>query len=1128
MKAPRPDDEEERLAVLRQYEVLDTPPEPALDDLTALAAHICATPISLISLVDDERQWFKSMVGLGLRDTPRDASFCAHVLVQSGPLIVPDASKDERFADNPLVTGASGIRFYAAAPLRSPDGHTLGTLCVMDRVARQLTEAQTQALLALCRQVMTQLELRRQTRELRDRERRLRESEERFSRAFDSSATALLTESEERLRLALDAAHMGTFDWDVALDRITWSRGHEEMYGFAPGTFGGTYEAFAGRVHRDDLPAVNAEVLRCMEAHEAFEREFRVVWPDGSVHWVLGRGEFLFDAEGRAVRMRGVSQEITARKAAEASLQENEARFKEAQRNAGIGSWRYLPSGRLIWSDQMYELFPLPRDVPPTYDAMLSVMHPDDLRDGEHPAFMEAMRSGAREYQAEYRVLSATGQTRALWSQGTIHRDAAGQVVEAVGTVQDITARKQAELRIQKLNRVYAMLSGINETIVREKDPAAILSAACRITVETGGFLMAWIGVADASKRLAVRAHAGADAAALAVIRSFIEIDPPTGCVFTARALQTGQHAICEDISTDPEAGLWRDEALLRAYRSLAVLPLTNGDRIVGTFNIYAGDTGVFDSEEMDLLDELAADISFALEVHQRETERQRAEERFRQVVENINEVFWITDGARTQMLYVSPAYETIWGRSRESLYATPRSWQEAVHPEERDRVAEQARTKVLSGEFNETFRITHPTKGTRWIRSRAFPVRNAAGEVECVVGFAGDITEQRQLEDQLRQAQKMESMGRLAGGIAHDFNNLLTVINGTADLAALSLRDTDPLHADLAQIRLAGDRAAALTRQLLALSRQQILKPAVISLTSVVRGIQDMLERLLGEDVRLVFVPESEIASVKADPGQMEQVLLNLSINARDAMPDGGTLTIETRNVQLDASYAAEHPATRPGPYVMVAVSDTGTGMDEATRQRIFEPFFTTKELGKGTGLGLSTVYGIVQQSGGSIWVYSEPGQGSTFKIYLPRVDDAARAAPPAVLAPVARGTETVLLVEDERALRNLTKRILESGGYTVLEASDGEQALLRLEAHPAVVHLLLTDVVMPGMNGRELAARVAALRPGIKVLYASGYTDDAILRHGVLDAGSRFISKPYTPTEIKRKVRHALDDTD
>jgi signal transduction histidine kinase/CheY-like chemotaxis protein len=449
----------------------------------------------------------------------------------------------------------------------------------------------------------------------------------------------------------------------------------------------------------------------------------------------------------------------------------------------------------------------------------------------------------------------------------------------------------------------------------------------------------------------------------------------------------------------------------------------------------------------------------------------------------------------------------------------------DAIHPDDRERVEQAVYTRSLRGDYDETYRIVQPDGTIRWIRDRAFPLRDSGGAPYRVLGVAADITEQRHLEEQLRQAQKMESVGRLAGGVAHDFNNLLTVINGMADLVLAGLSNEDPTRRDLEQIRQAGERASQLTGRLLAISRRQILKPEIVDLNGIVSGLRDMLPRLVGEDVELVLSLAPALGSVKADPGQLEQVLLNLVVNARDAMPDGGVLTIETRTVDLDREYAETHPGTRPGRHAMVAVSDTGTGMDDVTRQRIFEPFFTTKAEGKGTGLGLSMVYGIVKQSGGSIWVYSEPGHGSTFKIYLPQVPDLP--VPPQSLPPPAavRGQETVLVVEDEPALRELTTRVLRGAGYTVLSAANGPDAIALLQQFDGDVHLVFTDVVMPGMNGRELAVRLTALRPSVRVLYTSGYTEDAILRHGVLDDARRFLSKPYTPSQLRQRIREALD---
>jgi len=379
-------------------------------------------------------------------------------------------------------------------------------------------------------------------------------------------------------------------------------------------------------------------------------------------------------------------------------------------------------------------------------------------------------------------------------------------------------------------------------------------------------------------------------------------------------------------------------------------------------------------------------------------------------------------------------------------------------------------------------------------------------------------------VEEQLRQAQKMEAIGRLAGGVAHDFNNLLSVVLTCSQFLLDELAEDDPRRRDAWEIQRAGWRARDLTRQLLAFGRQQVLEPKVLDLRLVVEGMEEMLRRIIGEDIVLEMRHAAETGLTRADQSQVEQIVMNLVVNARDAMPSGGRLTIETSQVDLDEAYAREHVGTRPGPHIMLAVSDTGTGMDKATRERVFEPFFTTKAKGKGTGLGLSTVFGIVQQSGGSIWVYSEPGAGATFKVYLPVTGDVASApiaAPPEVNL---TGTETILVVEDEDQVRAVVCNILKRYGYQVMEARGHEDALAWAEK-PGPLHLLLTDVVMPGMGGRALARRITALRPDIRVLFMSGYTDNAIGHHGVLDPGVMLLEKPITPEPLARKVRHALE---
>ena len=675
------------------------------------------------------------------------------------------------------------------------------------------------------------------------------------------------------------------------------------------------------------------------------------------------------------------------------------------------------------------------------------------------------------------------------------------------------------------------------------------------------------------------------------------------------------------------------------------------------------------DKNRQQLLEELHAlqqqlaslqqsETEYRRRVEEYQSEKQRAnvtqlesEDKLRLLADHINTVFWVMDATGSKMLYVSPAYERLWGRTCQSLYENIRSFLDAIHPDDREMADQAFRQQITEGHVDAEYRLMLPDSSVHWTWIRGYSIRNGEGAITGHMGICEDITERKvnelaksrlaaivessddailsksldgfiitwnlgaerlygyaaeeiigqsisilippggqqeyqelikqvkrgeripsfetvrkrkdgtliqvlvsitpivirrgqidsasviarditkikQLEREIRQAHKMEAVGMLAGGVAHDFNNVLTVIMSNCDLLRKPLAPDDPSRLMLDQIHSAGERAGLLTRQLLAFSAKQLLQPKVLNLNSVVNETEQMLRRLIGEDIIVSLVLDPALGNVKVDLGQVQQVLMNLAANSRDAMPQGGKLTIETKNVVFDQAHCSLHPHARPGNYSLLAVIDNGIGMDEKTKVRIFEPFFTTKEVGKGTGLGMATVYGIAKQNGGHVDVCSKLGQGTTFKIYLPQVQEPieSRALHPDRIA-VPEGEETVLLAEDDDAVRGATAHMLESCGYRVLEAANGEEAFELSESHKGPIDLLVCDVVMPDFSGRKLAERIAERRPDLKVLFISGYTDDAVIRYGILESEIDFLQKPFTLASLAQKIRKVLDRPD
>ncbi|MBU0704055.1 MAG: PAS domain S-box protein, partial [Chloroflexi bacterium] len=575
-----------------------------------------------------------------------------------------------------------------------------------------------------------------------------------------------------------------------------------------------------------------------------------------------------------------------------------------------------------------------------------------------------------------------------------------------------------------------------------------------------------------------------------------------------------------DDAQTDPRLALVHDLMRRRGTVSLLLVPLLVEGEVMGSLGVDAVEAHHFTAEEVDLAHRVAEQVGGALARALLEETQQRLSA----AVEQSAEIVIITDTKDT-IVYVNPAFERITGYSRaEAVGQTPALLMSGKHD---DAFYCELWETISAGRVWQGRFVNRKKDGSLYTEdSTVTPVRNRLGEIVNYVTVKRDVTRELQLEEQFHQAQKMEAVGRLAAGVAHDFNNLLTIIHLSSRLLERKLHPEDPLWPHVKRIQEAGQWAANLTKQLLAFSRREIAEPQVLDLNQVLGELDKMLQRLIGEDIELTTLLADDLWPAKVDPTQVEQVVVNLAVNARDAMPGGGKLTIETANVVLDEEYAAHHLEVEPGEYILLAVSDTGTGMSDDVKAHLFEPFFTTKEKGKGTGLGLATVFGIVKQNKGHVWVYSEPGQGTSFKIYLPCASEGA-AKPVQPLPPLAaaRGSETVLLVEDETVVRELVRDILAAQGYRVLAARDGVEALQVAGEHEGPIHLLVTDVVMPRLSGKALADQLRSSRPEMRVLYTSGYTDNAIAHHGVLDEGVHFLSKPFELEALARKVRDVLD---
>lgn len=764
--------------------------------------------------------------------------------------------------------------------------------------------------------------------------------------------------------------------------------------------------------------------------------------------------------------------------------------------------------------------------------AMLGLYSADDR--ARIDAAAEASARDLSVFSVEAPITRPDGATRWIQVSSTPRRLEDGRVVWD-GIQSDTTERRESEDRLRRANRALLTVSHCNQVLVRAQTETELLRDICRVIVEDGGYRLAWVGYAgdDDEQHVEPVGHWGYEAGYLEGLE-IVWSDTPRGRGPTGTSIRTGQPVVCQDFFSDPTMEPWRADAIARGYRASLVVPLRDGGHVFGALTVYAPEAGAFDEEEIALLAELADDLAYGIMALRSRSEHARAEtalaaseERFRQLAENIREVFWMIDARTGHTLYMSPGVERMYGVSAETLVRSPEVGLSLIHPEDRDRIVRTWDTVVAGGEYDHEYRLQRPDGTIHWVHARAFPVRDADGGIYRVVGVTDDITARKRVEDQLRQVQKLEAIGQLAGGVAHDFNNILAAIMMQVGMA----RALPGLPGDAAEllqdIQASAQRAANLTRQLLVFGRKQVMQERPVELNDLVADLARMLRRVVPEDLQLQLAMHPRALTVKADPGMLEQVIMNLTVNARDAMPGGGVLTIETFTRALSADDVRPFPGVEPGTFNGVRVRDTGSGILPEHRTHIFEPFFTTKEPGKGTGLGLPTVFGIVQQHHGVILMESEVGHGTSFEVLLPalvpgEVRIAAPTAEPLPLPPVMR---TILVVEDDASVREMTRRVLERGGYRVHVAHSGREALDRWQGYTPPPDLLLTDLVMPeGVGGVELAAHLQARSPALHVIFTSGYDPDHGTHPVRLEPGVNFLQKPATPRQILDLVGLAL----